>query len=191
MGLARTLYGLGEHMINSLTDGKGVPFRRYPALLPRKAADRGVTDRRTDLRVRREYAKQHEHCLICGSAFADGFLTGRNVHHLIGGTPGRSDELTNLVALCGRCHEDATRGRLGLQHVLYAKWRNEPETVDWVRLHMLRGRSLPKPALSVTLSGRTQPCGYCGTVYEYRRSTSRYCSTRCRMAAGRKRVRDE
>ena len=176
--------------MTSLIDGKGISFGSYHSWLPRAAADRSIPDRRTDLRVRRNYAKAHSHCLMCGSAFADGFLEGRNVHHLIGGTPGRSDEATNLAALCGLCHDEVTSGPLGLSHVLYAKWEAEAETLDWCRLHLLRGRSLPVPikaTFSVTPRGRTRICDHCHGTYEYRRRTSLFCSTRCRVAAARSR----
>lgn len=65
------------------------------------------------------------------------------VHHIVGGTKGRSDEWTNLIPLCQTCHGIANTKLFPLGQVLFKKWFCDRAHVDWVRLTLLRRQHLP------------------------------------------------
>ncbi len=62
------------------------------------------------------------------------------IHHICGGTKGRSDELANLFLACQKCHERIQSSRELLPEVLLAKFKNDRASVDWVRICLLMGR---------------------------------------------------
>ena len=76
-------------------------------------------------------------CWICGSRAAD-------VHHIIGGTKGRSHEWGNLVLACRDCHDKIHGSHVSLAQVLKAKWANDRWTMSWLRLTLLNRKYLPE-----------------------------------------------
>lgn len=50
------------------------------------------------------YAARHRRCEMCGASPDSFWPYGLEIHHIVGGTRGRSDEVTNLIALCSCCH---------------------------------------------------------------------------------------
>ena len=54
-----------------------------------------------DVEGRRAYALAIGHCQACGAGNSD--FRGLSVHHIA--KPGRSDEVCNLLVLCGTCHD--------------------------------------------------------------------------------------
>jgi hypothetical protein len=58
-----------------------------------------------DPRVLQAYAATHDRCACCWlPKRAQRFGWWLELHHIIGGKGGRSDELCNLLMLCTRCH---------------------------------------------------------------------------------------
>lgn len=65
------------------------------------------------------------------------------LHHMIGGRGGRSDERTNILPLCRWCHQGPHQITDNLGFVLFLKWLQAGEEIDWLRLAVLHGRFLP------------------------------------------------
>ena len=109
--------GITQMGLGALADGLGVPFARYRELW--------------------------DHCQVCQETY-NSLSVVLECHHIIGGTKGRSDELTNLICLCRSCHQ-----RLGphseenLGTILFWKWATDRGTLSWVRLAILHRRFLP------------------------------------------------
>lgn len=87
------------------------------------------------------YADLHYFCAGCGCEDKP-----RQLHHIIGGRGGRSDEAVNLLSLCfDICHPFADNSR-NLGVVLTWKIRVDGLTAaDLARLAVLHGRTLPTP----------------------------------------------
>ena len=80
-----------------------------------------------------------DRCQMCGDQ------RRLDVHHIIGGTKGRSDELTNLILICRSCHQSIHSGHLTLSHVLWHQWAHNRDHLVWTRLACLRRQRLPTP----------------------------------------------
>lgn len=87
-------------------------------------------------------------CKLMHEWFNECWNCGRmNVqcHHIIGGTKGRSDELTNIAMLCGPnlitgdegCHAKANTNELPMGRILLLKCRWDWQHTNWVRLCLL------------------------------------------------------
>src|SRR6516165_4818784 len=101
---------------------------------------------------RRRWSLEHDHCMACGH---DSKQWGRwlETHHIIGGWS-RSDESTNLLRLCHRCHQLAEGLQvreggvvlpvitLGMQ--LWLKRLRDPSEWNPDRLRELHGSALPE-----------------------------------------------
>jgi len=79
--------------------------------------------------------------MYCGRRPVGSGLDRLELHHVIGGTKGRSDERTNLIMLCRDCHEQVATAGLGA--ILGMKWSIDRQGTDWVRLAVLRRSFLP------------------------------------------------
>lgn len=93
-----------------------------------------------DRDVLQEYAETHHHCALCGSE-----SRARQIHHIIGGRGGRSDERVNLLMVCFfPCHPFVDlASNLGV--VLYVKMlEGELDGVGMERLEVLHGKTLPE-----------------------------------------------
>lgn len=130
--------------MNDLIDGNGIRFADCRDCLPTLARDFPLPQRKTDLRVRRDYRERFTCCQLCGRDFP---LRGewRHVHHIVGGWTGRSDEPANFLCVHARCHEKIHAGTVSLAEVLWAKWETDQENTDWHRLSLLKGEVLPEP----------------------------------------------
>jgi len=126
-------------------DGAGVPFDEAEELVRSFGTVYSWPSacRRDDPMLLTSIHYVRDHCQACGST------THLEVHHIIGGTKGRSDELTNLIMLCRHCHQSAHGaygGQLTLAQVLWHQWCNNRETLSWLRLMLLRRQFLPRPS---------------------------------------------
>lgn len=85
------------------------------------------------------FARAHWFCQVCG---LDGDC---QIHHIIGGRGGRSDEECNLLYSCPRpCHLEWADHSANLPIVLTMKLRaGEMTAADANRLEVLHGRNLP------------------------------------------------
>ena len=106
-----------------------------------------------DVRARRAWADTKTHCSACGVRFSQAWLCWREVHHLV--KRGRSDETSNWLALCARCHKLCEGERvvvdgealpfLCVAAQLWLKRRRDPGEYDRKRLEELKGEALPDP----------------------------------------------
>ena len=98
---------------------------------------------------------QLDRCMVCGIPYIRSlyarFPHGLHVHHIIGGTGGRSDEPCNFLLVCDRCHRmlhgervpDGRGGRfprLNRSHALWCKREANPDESDPERLAVLAFR---------------------------------------------------
>lgn len=99
-----------------------------------------------DWKANRAWADQRTHCQLCQKL---PYWPGLSVHHIV--KFGRSDEPTNFLLLCHRCHElaeglncskEMPKFRLG--HALALKALVDPDEFDLERLGDLYGRTLPE-----------------------------------------------
>ena len=67
-----------------------------------------------------------------------------DVHHIFGGTKGRSDEFCNLFRICRECHEKAQSSRSLLPLVLAKKAKCDRMHTDWIRMTYLHRSFLPE-----------------------------------------------
>jgi len=77
-------------------------------------------------------------------------LSGKSpveLHHLFAGTVGRDDAPTAIIPLTPEEHRQAHGGQIDIALLLGARWALHQASVDWVRLHLLARRRLPKPRL--------------------------------------------
>lgn len=138
-------------MCGDFIDGQGVAFSEYRKHLPKRAADFSAADRVRDANLGYRYHWLWRHCQSCGRRYRD--WVPLEMHHLTGGTKGRSDELTNVIMLCamlpdGRigCHRRYGAGsEEDFAFLLWRKWVTDRWNISWVRLAILRGRFLPEP----------------------------------------------
>jgi hypothetical protein len=119
-------------------DGKGVSYHQYRRHLPARARDFPDPERVDDPERTMRYREQMGRCQITGDRAGP-----IDVHHIIGGTKGRSDEWTNLILLRRDWHEKANTNELSLGVILWLKWSTDREHTDWVRLAILRRAFLP------------------------------------------------
>jgi len=126
-------------MIDRHLDSAGLAFEALRSTLPprcdwpKRAAVKAP-------RLLRECHAEMSECLSCGSVVRSTL----ELHHLVGGRGGRSDERTNLVALCRVCHGLVNTPALPFGRLLWLKWLHQPEEVSWERLTLLHGRWLPE-----------------------------------------------
>ena len=97
-----------------------------------------------DVEGRRAYALAVGHCQACGVGPTGLDFRGLSVHHIA--KPGRSDELCNLLVLCGTCH-DLAEGH----HV-----RVDPETAGLPPGPKILLPLLP-PSVCVTIKAKRDP----------------------------------
>ena len=89
----------------------------------------------------------HEEMWRCSNpwcAAPNAWWAELELHHIIGGRGGRSDERTNLLPLCRWCHQGPKKIEDNLGFVLFLKWLQAAEELDWLRLAALHGRFLPE-----------------------------------------------
>lgn len=121
-------------------DASGVSFAGVrEALGPRRFWQ--PRESRKDKKLLRLYHAEMSRCSVPGCT---GFGP-LEVHHLIGGRGGRSDERANLLPLCRTCHEWVNTPLLPFNFLLWLKFELFPEEVSWSRLTLLHGRWLPDP----------------------------------------------
>jgi 5-methylcytosine-specific restriction endonuclease McrA len=90
---------------------------------------------------------EKDRCQVCHRKHAPwgGIQLRLQLHHIFGGTPGRSDERTNIITLCWKCHHvKLNTPSLQLGHILFCKWRSDQEHTSWTRLAILGRRFLPE-----------------------------------------------
>jgi len=133
-------------------DGCGVSFKEYRDSLPARADDFGKAGIVKDPDLLAAMHKESTRCQRCGRSAADQTAYGESIrlelHHIIGGSRGRSDERTNLLMLCHVCHGTAGTNAFPLDEVLWCKWATAPDEIDWARLAVLFRRFLPDPVPS-------------------------------------------
>lgn len=122
-----------------------------------------------DEEFRAAWSARHAHCQACGLHARDMPFPGASTHHII--KAGRSDEGTNLLRLCGRCHNLAelltikvdgkSLPTLGWKICCTLKMVREPEEFDRRRLATLAKRleiELPPiPLATETMFRRNRP----------------------------------
>jgi hypothetical protein len=127
-------------------DANGVAFADYPSGLPASTHDwpkAMILKSPINLEL---CAGIWNHCQLCGRTPPGSQLNRLHIHHIIHGSRGRSDGLTNLIRLCNDCH-DWGHWSNHLSVILWAKWRTERArpTISWISLAMLRRMHLPTP----------------------------------------------
>ena len=130
-----------------LVDSCGIAFCDYHKHLPKLARDFPLPHRVKDRKVLGEYRLRFDACQVCGATrrMWGGEPVWLEIHHIIGGTQGRSDEPTNLILLCKREHVQVKTTALPQSRILYCKWLTDRENVSWVRLAILARKHLPTP----------------------------------------------
>ncbi len=130
-------------------DCNGVAVDDYRALLPGHVSTWPPAIRVKDSRLLLLFATLWSRCQLCGATPPGTQFDRLHIHHIFGGTRGRSDETTNLMRLCSECHDWVQGNTTFLPVVLWAKWRTELgliyPSIDWVRLAILRRQHLPAP----------------------------------------------
>lgn len=106
-----------------------------------------------DVAGRREWEVRHNWCQSCGVSKDRAPWPGLSTHHVV--RQGRSDEKTNWLRLCHRCHQRAegltvrvngvVLPKLTLANCLYLKRHHDPEEFDERRLAELYHQALPIP----------------------------------------------
>lgn len=114
----------------------------------------------TDRAAIEEWRANGDHgdrCQVCFRPWSRAGWRGFEVHHIIGGANGRSDEPCNCLLVCGRCHDQMSNGggqyrdeetkellpTITLAHVVWVKMQTP--SWDGERLQVLRHRRLPDP----------------------------------------------
>ena len=123
--------------------------------MARKQGKRGLNGYVRDAKFYATWNRNHTWCQCCGRdqyrAERDHY-PGLSTHHII--KSGRSDEATNLLRLCQRCHNLAegivtwrvpgqTCEKLTIGMCLWLKWKQDPLDYNPIRLELLRGSRLP------------------------------------------------
>lgn len=119
-------------------DSHLIPFSEYRKYLPARAADFPPPNRIKDPDLLSAIHASFPICMACRAARCK-----IEVHHIIGGTKGRSDERTNLITLCHDCHDQVNTAAMPLGFILWLKWCSDGGSIDWVRLAILRRSFLP------------------------------------------------
>jgi len=117
-------------------DASGLAFESLRATLPPRC-DWPKRSAVKDRRLLRLVHAEMSGCSACGA------VDHLELHHLVGGRGGRSDERTNLLPLCRACHVLVNTPALPFGRLLFLKWSVHPEEVLWERLTLLHGRWLP------------------------------------------------
>ena len=134
----------------SYPDKNGVEFESVRGMLGpvRDWPRRGPLVKDPAVTVEWKRARQ-QRCWFCDATIGGG-MSHLAAHHIVGGQ-GRSDEETNYVLACDvvykaglSCHAAIHASVILLGRVLYEKWERDRETVDWIRLCLLRGSFLPE-----------------------------------------------
>lgn len=118
-------------------DGVGVNFSEVRLWLPPRVSDWPKV-RIVDCKENRGEYTDRLGCFYCERCV----FGPMDVHHIVGGSRGRCDSLTNLMPVCRKCHEEIQSVPALLPHVLYQKWKHDRAHVSWVRLTLLAGRWL-------------------------------------------------
>lgn len=127
-------------------DCTGLSFAEAMASLPKSVHDWPPPERVKDRVLLQRMHEESQRCGVCGyKPVVWSWLAPVELHHIVGGTQGRSDERTNLIPLCRRCHDNANTDALPFARILYHKWRTDPEHTDWRRLAILKRQFLPEP----------------------------------------------
>lgn len=131
-------------------DRNGVPFALYHTWLPPRVSDWPlppiVKDDKDD--VQGQFHQEFRSCWWCGyprefDFGTPGFAFKKvELHHLAGGSRGRSHERFLFTMLCSDCH-DKHAGPDDLGFLLYLKWKHDPEGTDWPRTALRLRRFLP------------------------------------------------
>lgn len=121
---------------------KGIAFDEIREHLPANVSDwPAITRELNKPHVVRAYLEEMQRegrrCPLCDPSNRRPVT---EVHHLVGGSKGRADERTNLIAVCHPCHEAVQSDRRQYRRVWLAKWVQDAPHVDWVRLVLLLGR---------------------------------------------------
>lgn len=98
------------------------------------------------------YRWSHDRCAVCHrelNEIRDEYPPSFEIHHIIHGCSGRSDEWDNLLMVCPRCHRAIHDGEqkgmpsLTMENVLWAKEKEDGLNVE--RLNELYFKILPEP----------------------------------------------
>jgi 5-methylcytosine-specific restriction endonuclease McrA len=98
------------------------------------------------------YRWSHDRCAICHrehNEILNEYPPAFEVHHIIHGCSGRSDEESNLLLVCPRCHRAIHDGKqpgmqsLTMANVIWAKKNEDGLNVE--RLNELYFKLLPEP----------------------------------------------
>jgi len=124
------------------TTPKGVAFDEVRQHLPERVGDWPEIVRVLNKpQVVRDYLaemqREHRRCPLCPPHDRKPVT---EVHHLTGGSRGRADERTNLLAVCPGCHREVQSQVKEYKRCWAAKWQQDAPNLDWVRLVLLLGR---------------------------------------------------
>jgi len=126
-------------------DGTGSSFTDAMRNLPKSVHDWPPPERVKDHILLQRMHEERRQCGVCSYKPMAWSWLAVELHHIVGGSKGRSDERTNLIPLCRRCHDNANTDTLPLARILFCKWRIDPEHTDWRRLAILKRQFLPEP----------------------------------------------
>jgi hypothetical protein len=128
-----------------MLDTNGISFAEYRSLLPDRIFEFPKPRVKKNRIVLAAVGREGLFCCNCREPNGRGLEARLQLHHLVGGSNGRSDERTNLMHLCGRdaCHPSANTKALPFARLLFLKWYYYPDEVDWVRLAILRHQFHP------------------------------------------------
>lgn len=116
-------------------DCNGIAFDEVRLILPAERRLWPVARLVVDPDVCRLMHERFGRCWECGAYPVQ-------VHHMIEGAHGRSDELANACVLCADCHGQNKRTIIPLGRQQFLKWDFDRVNTDWVRLTIVRGRWL-------------------------------------------------
>lgn len=114
-------------------DNEWIPFDSIRSLLPDRVADWPNIQCLEDISVTRLMHRFYRFCFLCMSE------SDIEAHHIFGGAH-RSDELTNILMVCYRCHKRIQSDPKCLREVLMAKWTWDRIHTNWRRMLLLHGR---------------------------------------------------
>jgi 5-methylcytosine-specific restriction endonuclease McrA len=136
--IAKTRTARTKRLKEGYADSHGIMFHEYRLWLPELASDWPS--------VRRVDSPHVLGCisrLECWACRYISFTNPCDLHHLVGGTKGRSDERCNLMPLCRECHDKANTKELPLGRLMWLLWVHDRWGTDWVRLALLKRSHLP------------------------------------------------
>lgn len=134
--------------LEAFEDSRGLPFIHVRKFLPSQVGAWPRADAVKDPELLRYLHHEMWRCSnpwCANPDFTDPFApwSQLELHHIIGGRGGRSDERTNTLPLCRWCHQGPQSIVDNLGFVLFLKWWQAGEEIDWRRLSVLHGRFLP------------------------------------------------